>query len=326
MSLTFEDFNFEPEPYQLELLYANGFQGVLRDPAADEALYASAPSFYAEFPAAVGIGDGKLSAPYRAVLAQEPEFGRYERQVTGDCVGHASRNAGMIDYCVDALFGETTYEGRFATENIYGWRGHGGQGASCSRLALYVSPEGPGGFLTRKSYTSDQGSVDLTTYDGMLGHRWGQKGTPAWLNAIAAENKALRVFQCGSLAEARDAIACGFGLSRCGWRGYSNKRNDDGVSPVSGKWAHAMCVCGVDDTPAIKAKYPKGIYLICNSWGAWNSGPKRAEQPDGSFWVNGRVFEFEIADGGVFVIASVRGFSAEAVLDLAKNVEELSRA
>src|SRR3972149_5553967 len=85
MSLTFEDFDFEPEPHQLELLYANGFQGGLRDPAADEALYASAPSFYAEFPGAVGIGEGKLSAPYSAVLAQDPEFGRYERQVTGDC-------------------------------------------------------------------------------------------------------------------------------------------------------------------------------------------------------------------------------------------------
>src|SRR3972149_5763795 len=85
MSLTFDDFDMSPEPHQLELIYANGFQGVLRDPAADEALYASAPSFYAEFPGAVGIGEGKLSAPYRAVLAQEPEFGRYERQQTGSC-------------------------------------------------------------------------------------------------------------------------------------------------------------------------------------------------------------------------------------------------
>jgi hypothetical protein len=327
MSLTFKDFDMEPSPEQLELLYRNGFQGVLDDPVAEHALFSAAPSFYGEFPELVGAGEGKLSAPYRAVLMLEPEFGRYERQTTGDCVSHSTRNAGMIDYCVDAMFGETEYQGRFATENIYGYRGHGGQGASCSRLALYVSSDGPGGLLVRKPYSDRQGnSVDLSVYRSSIGAGWGYRGTPDWLNAIAADNKAQRVYRCESLAEARDAISAGFGLSRCGWRGYSNRRNEDGVSAVSGRWAHAMALIGFDDTPAIKAKHPKGIVLVQNSWGIWNSGPKRAEQPDGSLWVDAKTTEAEIREGGVYVIASVRGFNREATLGLTQHVAEMSAA
>src|SRR5690606_33469799 len=157
----FDIYDHSPiEPAKLEEIYSQGFKGTVYDEAEHAFTQQAAADFYAAFPEAKGTGKGKLSLPYKAVLALEPEFGRYEAQTTGDCVSHSTRNAGMIDYCCDAYFGETSYQGRFATEPIYGYRGHGGQGASCDRLARYVSQEGPGGFLVRKEYEGSGGSVD----------------------------------------------------------------------------------------------------------------------------------------------------------------------
>lgn len=242
-----------------------------------------------------------------------------------NCVSHSTRNAGMIDYCIDALFGETEFKGRLATENIYGWRGHGGQGASCSRLATYVSQEGPGGFLVRKAYENESGSdsVDLSRYNGSIGHNWGRRGTPDWLNKIAEQNKALRVFSIKSMEEALDAIAMGFGISMCSGYGFSSSRNEDGLCERRGGWSHAMAWIGSDDTDYAHQKYNGTLFLVQNSWGKWNNGPKRHEQPDGSFYIRPEIAESMIKGGGGWVIASVRGYNRELVYDTACRVQEL---
>jgi len=319
--LTFEQYDMSPDPEQLQSIYDSGFQGTIPDRYS--AMFTSGlDSFYQCFPRARGAGKGQISIPYINVLEREPSFGRYEKQTTGDCVSHAVRNAGMLDYCTDAKYGETDYEGRFATENIYGDRGHGGQGASCGRLANYVSQNGKGGFLVRKKY----GSVDLSVYNSRTGANWGRSGTPGWLNKIAAKNKALRVMRCKSVGEARDAIATGMGLARCGWWGYSNRRDENGVADVQGKWAHAMAGVGCDDSDWSRKKYDGSLFLILNSWGKWNGGKKRLEQPDGSFWVRERHLKAEIDQGGVYIIASVRGINRELVYDTMHNVAELATA
>jgi hypothetical protein len=318
-----------PTPDMLRAAYDAGLKGVVsndEDYRNQARLACYADPFHVAFPRAKGIGDGKLCLPYKACLILEPEFGRYESQTTGDCVSHSTRNAGMVDYCIDAYFGETKYRGRFCTENIYGARGHGGQGANCSTLANYVSLDGKGGFLVRKRYSDGSRSVDLSVYNGRTGHKWGRPGTPDWLNAIASENKALRVMRCRSLQEARDALGAGFGLSRCGWWGYSSTRNSDGVSGVRGRWAHAMAIVGSDDTDRTRQKYDEGLFLVQNSWGLWNGGPKVHDQPDGSFWIEGATFKREIDNGGVYIIASVRGYDRELVYDRIKVVSELSTA
>lgn len=242
-----------------------------------------------------------------------------------NCVSHSTRNAGMVDYCVDALFGETTYKGRFATENIYGWRGHGGQGADCSRLSMYVSQNGPGGFLPRAKYSSGNNSVDLSKYNSSIGHNWGRSGTPAWLNTIAAENKALQVYALKSVDEAIDALSLGFGISMCSGYGFSETRNEDGLAEQRGSWSHAMAHVGIDDTDWAHQKYGGPLSLIQNSWGKFNSGPKRHEQPDGSFWIRPKVLEAMIRGGGGWVIASVRGYNRQLVYDMHNKVLEISK-
>lgn len=322
--LTFEDYNMTPTPEQLLEIYSSGYRGVLHDRASYVSLRRSIPRFYDIFPEAKASGRGKVSSPYKACLALEPEFGRYEAQTTGDCVSHSTRNAGMIDYCIDALFGETDYLGRFATENIYGYRGHGGQGASCSRLAGYVSQNGPGGFLVRKRYESGSSSVDLSVYNSRIGHNWGPRGTPSWVNKIAEKNKALRVFSVKSVEEAIDAISMGFGISMCSGYGFSSSRNEDGLCERRGGWSHAMAWIGVDDTDWAHQKYNGPLFLVQNSWGKWNSGPKRNDQPDGSFYIRPNVASSMIRGGGGFVISSVRGYNRELVYDTQNKIKGLN--
>jgi hypothetical protein len=46
-----------------------------------------------------------------------------------------------------------------------------------------------------------------------------------------------------------------------------------------------MSILGVDD------EYKRPGVLVQNSWGVWNGGPKRNNQPDGSFWVDAEEIE-----------------------------------
>ena len=313
-------------PQELLKIYENGFRGTILDPEAKSSLYGSISSFYSVLRQAVDKGKGKASLPFKFALMLDEEFGICEAQTTGDCVSHATRNAGMLDYCSDAAWGQTKYKGRLATENIYGYRGHGGQGASCDRLALYVSQDGPGGFLPRAVYKNGNSSVDLTTYRSSIGANWGNSGTPSWLNAIAATNKALRVLDVTTVEEARDALAVGFGISMCSGLGFSSTRNADGLAERSGGWSHAMAWIGCDDTAWAYKTYGGPLFLVQNSWGEWNNGPKRNDQPDGSFWIRPAVAKSMLDDGGGLIISSVRGFDRELVLDRAQSIEEISNA
>jgi hypothetical protein len=319
------DYDMAPTPHQIHEIYDNGFKGVRFDASAYYMMRSSIQRFHQAFPGAVGKGKGIASLPYKAALTLDPGFGSTEAQTTGDCVSHSTRNAGMMDYCIDALYGETTFKGRFATENIYGYRGHGGQGADCSRLANYVSQDGPGGFLARAKYSDGSNNVDLSVYRSSTGAGWGSRGTPDWVNKIAAENKAMNVYALKSLDECLDALAMGFGISMCSGFGFSSKRNEDGVSEKSGGWSHAMAWIGCDDTDWATQKYGGPLILIQNSWGDWNSGGKRHEQPDASFWIKPTVAKSMISNGGGFVITSVRGFDRTLVYDMAGSVAELSR-
>jgi hypothetical protein len=296
-------------PGEVQELYENKtFKGVVSDPLYTVPFREAVPSFYQVFPTSIGAGAGRLCLPYLAALEFDSGYGGSENQTTGDCVSHDTRNAGMLDYCIDAIMGETSYEGRLATENIYGARGHGGQGASCDRLAGYVSKSGKGGFLTRKEYTSSGKSVDLSVYNSRIGHNWGPSGTPAWINDFAATNKAFIVLKVESLEEERDAIATGFGVSACSGLSFQNERNGDGVSLRTPQgWNHAMAHIGFDDRDATRQKYQGSLVLIQNSWGLWNSGPKVNDQPDGSFWTPGKYSD----QMSRYVIGSLAGYKRQ---------------
>lgn len=331
-------------PYDLPLtsariqeIYESGFQGVLPDTFASTVMAPfAAKGFYEVYPFALDIGKGKVLTPYRAALAIEPEFGKYEAQTTGDCVSHGTRNAGAIDWSLDVLFGRSRLlqagdvikdtngdewsvdnpQPRLATENIYGARGHGGQGANCGTLTYYASADGKGGYIQRAKYTRkrDNYTIDLSKYKSSIGHNWGRSGTPSAVNSLGRISPALRRFKCESLQMARDAIFLGFGICRCSGLGFSSTRDENGFSPRRGSWAHSESWIGFDDSDWVKgSKYVTdstvGVPCEQNSWGSWNGGKKQHEQPTGSYWMYQKDARSML--GSCYIMASIAGHDIE---------------
>ena len=68
-----------------------------------------------------------------------------------------------------------------------------------------------------------------------------------------------------------------------------------------------MAWIACDDT---KKVHRETLFLVQNSWGRWNSGPKTHEQPDGSFWIRESDARAMLASRGSWVFSDVDGFPA----------------
>lgn len=293
------DFN---SPKELLNAYRNGFVGSECDPEDVDKLLGELPHplFGAAAYKLYGSGKGKTVLLYKNVQKFDPSFGYSERQVTGDCVSHATRAAVDVTRSTEIIGGEREeWVAKGATEGIYGSRGHGGQGMSCSGAARFVHQTG--GILLRQKY----GSIDLSKYNGMLGAGWGRRGVPKDLVEAGKKHQVKTISLVKTIEEARDAIANGYALSVCSGYGFSSRRDKHGIAKRSGSWSHAMCWCAMDDSHEI---YNETLFLVQNSWGVWNGGPKRLEQPDGSFWIREKDAIGMINQSGAWAFSDVDGF------------------
>lgn len=299
------DFN---TPEDILEIYNNGFEGAICDPEEIAELLGElkTPLFGATAYKLFGAGEGKLSLPFKSLLKFDPGFGPAERQTTGDCVSHATRNAIDITRAVEIdIKGESEeFMARGATEAIYQSRGHRGQGMSCSGAARYVHQSG--GLLIRKNY----GDVDLSVYNSGLGanHRIPKS---VYVNE-AKKHQVKTISMITTIEEARDALANGYGISVCSSYGFSSKRDSDGIAARSGSWAHAMAWIACDDT---RKRYNETLFLVQNSWGKWNSGPRVHDQPEGSFWIREKHARGMLASRGSWVFSDVDGFPARDLPD-----------
>lgn len=295
-------------PRDLLNAYRNGFEGAICDPEETAELLGrlKTPLFGAAAYKLYGAGEGKLSLPFLSLLKYDKGFGPAEKQTTGDCVSHATRNAIDITRAVEIdIKGESEdFVARGATEGIYQSRGHRGQGMSCSGAAKYVNEKG--GLLIRKNY----GDVDLSVYNSGLGanHRI---PSSVYINE-AKKHQVKTISMITTIEEARDALANGYGISVCSNYGFSSKRDSNGIASTSGSWAHAMAWIACDDT---RQRYNETLFLVQNSWGKWNSGPKVHNQPEGSFWIREKVARGMLASNGSWVFSSVDGFPARDLPD-----------
>ena len=282
--------------------YKDGLMGAYCDPEDVDKLLGELP--HPLFGAAAydlhGSGEGKVALLYKHIQKVDPTFGYHEKQVTGDCVSHATRNAVDVTRCIEIVNGEReAWVARSATEAIYGSRGHGRQGMSCSGAARFVHQSG--GILLRKDY----GFVDLSKYQGMLGAGWGSRGVPSEVKNEGKKHQVKTISLINSVSEARDAIANGYAISVCSGSGFSSRRDKHGIAKRSGGWSHAMAWVAMDDSREI---YDETLFLVQNSWGVWNGGPKRFDQPDGSFWIRQRDAEVMLSQNGSWVFSDVDGF------------------
>ena len=294
-------------PKDLLKAYKDGFVGSWCDPEDTDKLLGELPHplFGVAASDLYSSGKGKTALLYKSVQKYDPTFGAHERQVTGDCVSHSTRNAVDVTRSHEIVGGDVEdFVARGATEAIYGSRGHGGQGMSCSVAARFVHQNG--GILVRRDY----GFVDLSEYKGMLGAGWGRRGVPSEVVTEGKKHQVKTISMIKSVEEARDAIANGYALSVCSNYGFSSRRDQHGIAKKSGSWNHAMAWVAMDDSHEI---YNETLFLVQNSWGVFNGGPKRFEQPDGSFWIRERDAAGMLNQNGAWAFSDVDGFPPRKV-------------
>jgi len=290
--------------------------GWVNDPEAVAQTLEQMPRpIFADHSAAIaGSGEGKLVLLHKAV---EKVVGYFpvNNQTIGDCVSHGEAGADQVLICTDiVLRGEAEeWRGLVATEPIYagarveigGGRisGDGSVGAWAARWVVEY------GVLIRRKYEVAGIEFDLTEYDGDRARAWGRRGVgcPNGLELIAREHPIKTTSKVVKYTEARDSIANGYPVTVASNRGFNDVRDSEGFLRPSGTWSHEMYFCGVDDDTSRRP----GLLCI-NSWGTkWVSGPKRHDQPDGSFWVDADVAEDMLAAGDSFARSGFEGFPSQ---------------
>lgn len=296
--------------YDVVSAYEKGFVGAYSDPAEEAKLWEEVATAGglpngAMACQAYGLeesGKGKLSLPVLEILELYPDCLPGGAQGRGDCVSWSTRNACLGTMCCEITSGKpdevsgrlegapevTTaarLNGVLSTEAFYNWRRHGGDGWSCGAAARVALKES--GLWLRKKY--DEINLDLTQYSARNAGIYGSRTPPATWLAIGKDHLVRTATDVEDYEQLRDLLANGYCISSCGSEGFSNKRNEHGVSSRRGSWAHAVAYLAVDDREVIKAIYKEPLILVQNSWGAWNDGPRRIygtniDIPVGAFW------------------------------------------
>lgn len=277
--------------------YEDGFCGAYHEPEETEKLKDDIKSsggliYGSDIAHQVGFADsgkGKLSIPFVFTLVHFPGSLPGPAQERGDCVSHDQKNANMGTYAceiqhgiVDEVTGKKEEapkisatglkQGAFSTEVFYWFRRHGGDGWSCDAAARVSMKEA--GLVPRQDFSDSPIDTDLTRYSGRNAGKYGRT-PPSGAVADALDNNLIRqATTINSLEEIRDFVNNGYMLSTCGMQGYSNKRNEHGVSSRTTSWAHAMAVHGFDDREWAHRTYGGPLILVQNSWAIWNSGPR----------------------------------------------------
>jgi hypothetical protein len=282
--------------------------------ASDEACAAlPRPLFYgAAYPLKdTGAGKVVLLYPYLAQYFN----GKFpiHQQTIGDCVSQGwGLGIDILKTIEIHVAGEAEeFPGEDATEIIYAGsrveigRGACGyaDGAIGSWAAQFVTRYGT---LKRAKY----GPLDLTEYNGETARTLGapNAGVPDPLEPQCREHPVKTTSLVRSYNEARDSIANGYPVPACSGIGFDGqpRRDSDGFLRRNGTWQHCMLFAAVDDD------YKRPGLLCINSWGPnWVTGPKRHDQPEGSFWVDADTVDIMLREGDSFAISGYLGYPAQ---------------
>ena len=260
------------------------------------------------------VGETRLL--YRALKLLDTTAYESEKQTTGDCTSHATRNACDTSRAYEILVkgDHEDFVARGATEPIYGYRGHSGAGMSVYRAAKWVNEVG--GFAIRRNY---EGIVDLSVYNSNTGTRWGGSGPPRALVEQISPNKMLSSVSINSIDEARDSICNGYAIIVGSGYSFSPKRDQYGFAARTPQgWSHAMAWIATapmkDLIPGNDSDEP--CFLIANSWGTWNSGPKgKYDIPNGSFWIKPDIARGMIGQNQAIAVGNFQGFTPKPLTD-----------
>lgn len=300
-------------PYSLLKAYDDGLTGYIMDMRAKhEFLDGQKYQFFNE-PNIKGSGIGKRALLWQYAKKLDSRCFT-ERQTTGDCVSHGSRNARDISRAVEILVKKEP-EDWFrmgATEPTYGARGHGGEGMSPARASQF---ERDFGFLARTKY---DGVVDLTNYNSSIGSRWGSGGVPENVKELCKKNKVGVIASVKTQADLMDAMFNGYAAHSGQYAAWNATSNDKGIhGRAVGGWNHDMALVGYDDS---KEFFPFRVWMIQNSWGPWNQKPKAWPKEYGE-WVPGMIltsaddFDVCVDSADCWTYGSIEGYPPQRLPD-----------
>lgn len=235
-------------------------------------------------------------------------------QAIGDCVSFGA--AGMVNaskaYRIKKEGKVESFGGITSTEDIYGGsrvligKGQISSDGSCGIWAAeYMTRYGT---LVRKKY----GDVDLSQYSGSRARTWGTSGVPSSLLPFAAEHTFGTYSKITTYDEVCDSLYNGYFITIASNQAFVQQRDNEGFAApdYNNTWPHQMYLIAYDD------EYTKRPGVLCvNSWPEnWISGPKRHEQPEGSFWIDAEVLEKRIlSSGDCFSFSDYNGYPPNAI-------------
>ena len=219
-----------------------------------------------------GDYQGQLCIHFRHYLNIDPAKAFKGAQLIGDCVSWSKRTMRDLARCYDigGLNQAEEYVKRSSTADLYSMRGHTGDGASPSRLALAATKIG---ILLETEVKSPTGEVwDFTDYKTYykIGQKYGNSGLPEWIFDLNREYGPKHVAEVNSEEELLVALWNGCGVGVGSNIGVSKNGGKDGcpfLSPLSGRWPHDMAIVGFDDT---KKHHKETLIFWDQSWGKWN--------------------------------------------------------
>jgi hypothetical protein len=291
----------------------NNFQGWIPTPqneidAIDRMLgrLHGSPEFSDVAPHLRGFGaDVELATPYKSVIHFHAAAFEDEAQTTGDCTSHGGRNASDISRAVEIhQKGELEeWVARGATEIIYSYRGHTGQGMNVGRSIDWLTKFG---LMVRKDY----GFINLSRYNSSIGASLGRTGPTKQMREEAAKHPVQYYARIRNVEQARAALAAGYGIT-CG-SGYGNNGTRDkyGIARWSGGWNHCMAWGGFWNWKDL-------YFLVLNSWGKWNRGgmPEWGPIPGGSFLIPSGDAKRMIQTGECWAVGDFKGFPKKQLPD-----------
>jgi len=257
-----------------------------------------------------GDGEGQIALPFKFLERVQGHALIPHKQGIGDCVSHGF--ATSVDVLTSTQILQhhkpERWVGEAATEPIYGgsrqeignynsW-GDGSTGHWAADWLLQY------GVLLRKPYLK----WDFSKYSAKLAKEFGSKGVPDPLEPLAKLHPVKTATIITTYEDACDALYNGYPIAVCSNVGFGDStnawvRDSEGfLRRRRAPWYHCMAFIGMDD------KHSRPGLLCQNSWGDFCSGPKRHEQPDGSFWIDADTVNVMLRGGDSFALSSYVGY------------------
>lgn len=325
-------------PREIHEAYNRGWQGCVANPEADERLrdeFRSTTGFrdFSDAAHSNGYADsgaGKLVIPFLAIRQYFPNAFPGEAQQDGCCVSMGTfKWAALGTLCCEAVSGipdsltgllegvpEVEKDGEkcgVLTNAVgYWFRGYDGDGWSCGDAAMVAVKHC--GAVVARNY--EELGVDLTHCTAHNDHLYGSRQPPADWMKVFGTHKFASAVELHSFEEIRDALYNGKCITSCGGEGFSNHRNEDGVSDRQGSWSHCLAVLGADDREIVKKKYNEPLLWFPNSWANWNSGGLRIlgtkiDANPGGFWAR----YSQVKNRSYYALSNLAGWPAQPLPD-----------